>query len=205
MPKMSWIKSIEINSIENNFIKIASIWITIVLLAAIVVMTGCIENKKIDDQVVSKTPVVTAIATQTSPKTTQTGIFSVSKGKKEGPSTPITISMSIPDTLNLNEIYDINITVKSAAAAPDTRVELILTEGISMVSSNSSWNANLKANSSETFSAKIKITKTGNGEITATAKRIIDQENSWGDIDVAYINYPSSQNEIQIVQGVNRT
>ncbi len=136
----------DVNSMEKPIMKIALIWIIIAFMAALV-MSGCIEEKKVEDQksVINKT------SPETQNNTAQNASLSVKKGEKEAPNTPITLSMSIPDSLILNEVTDISIIVKSVLDAPNTRIELILPEGISLVSGDSTWNVNLSANTPKTF------------------------------------------------------
>lgn len=156
----------------------AWVWIGVALVVA-VLLVGCIVREKITQN------------------TTENAIFSVEKSKREAPKTPITVSMSMPATLVLNKVSDINISVASVRDAPNTRIDLILPEGASLVSGKSTWEVNLTANTPATFSAKIMMTKTGNWVIKAVAIRIIDKENSWGDMDIAYIGYQPLSNATQ--------
>lgn len=120
-------------------------------------------------------------------------VFFVKKtGNSDAAKTPIAVSLSMPATLKLNEPADIAIVVNSALDAPNTNVDLILPEGAALMSSDKAWKANLTANIPATFSAKIMMVKTGEWEIKAIAKRAIDQENSWGDMAMAYIGFSNS-------------
>lgn len=172
--------------IQNNSKKSTSDekskWILIAVILVAVIATGCVEEK-------NKT-----IATPNPQKTPEAAIFPVEKSVKEAPKTPITISMSIPPTLSLNKVSDINITTSSVRDAPNTKIELILPEGVSLVSDTSTWEVDLTANKPVTFSAKIMLIKTGSWDIKVIAKRVLDQENIWGDMDIAYIGYPPSIN-----------
>lgn len=123
------------------------------------------------------------------------GIFYLTMGFKEAPRTPITISLSIPPTIGLNETVDVAIIVNSILDAPNTRVDLILPEGVVLVSGNPTWDVDLTANTPVIFSAKIKMIKTGNWEIKAIAKKVIDQENIWGDMDIVYVGYQKEINK----------
>ncbi len=108
--------------------------------------------------------------------------------KMEPPSTPISVHVKIPRLPALNSVVDVSIVVQSILDVPNTEVKLNLPDGISLVSGKSTWNVNLKENVPTTLSAKIKVIKNGNWEIEAAAKKIIDKDSSWGDIDVAYLN-----------------
>ncbi len=92
----------------------------------------------------------------------------------------------------MNEPADVTITVKSVHDAPNTKVELLLPEGIKLVSGDGIWNVDLTANTPVTFSARIMLFKTGSWEIKAVAKKVIDAENIWGDMDIAYIGFPDT-------------
>lgn len=176
---------------KKGIIRFRCIQILVVLgLIVSIAMAGCIGGK---DR--GGTPVVTPIVTPkvTTNQTPDTKTLVVRKGDKNvnAPSTPITIYMSIPLTLSSDNVADVNIMVKSSILdAPDTKVDLILPEGVSLVSGESTWNLNLVKDTPVNLSAQIKIDKEeGELEISAVAKRIIDRDNSWGDIDVAYIGF----------------
>ncbi len=141
------------------------------------------------------------------------GVFSIKKSEKEAgvPSTPITLSLHIPSeielettppNLKLNEIIEITCTVTSIANAPNTTAEIILPKGVDLISGDITWKGDLKANIPISFSAEIKLTETKNLTIEAVARHIIDEENSWGDMDVIYFNYaPIVETEIEIESG----
>ena len=123
------------------------------------------------------------------------GFFKIVKGEKgEAPSTPITVSLSIiPTTPNLNEITEITATVSSILDAPNTKVEIILPNGVNLVSGNLVWEGDLEADVPVSFSANIIFTKAENIRIETVAMHAIDEENSWGDMDVIYLYYSESQ------------
>lgn len=103
--------------------------------------------------------------------------------------TPISVDIGIiPRLPVLNGVADVSITVKSILDAPNTDVRLILPEGVSLASGKSAWTVNLKENVPTILSAKIKVIKNGKWEIEAVAKKVISEGNSWGDIDVVYLN-----------------
>lgn len=132
---------------------------------------------------------------------TEKSVFTIEKGEKEtgAPSTPISVSLStLADEPKLNEIIEITCAVSSILDAPDTSAEIILPEGVDLISGDVSWKGDLRANAPISFSAKIKLTEAKNLEIGAVARHIIDEENSWGDIDVLYFNYtPTEETEIK--------
>ena len=168
----------------KNITRFRCIQILVILgLIISIAVAGCIGGKDKS----GTTPVVTPKVT--SNETPDTKTLVVRKGDKSAPSTPITIYMSIPLTLSSNNITDVNIMVKSILDAPGTKVDLILPEGVSLVSGESTWNVNLIKDTPVNLSAKIKIEKYEELEISAVAKKIIDKDNSWGDIDVVYIGF----------------
>lgn len=102
--------------------------------------------------------------------------------------TPISVDIEMQKLPKLNDVADVSITVKSTLDAPNTDVRLVLPAGVSLVNGKSTWKINLKENVPTTLSTKIKIVKNGNFEIEAVAKKVISKDESWGDIDVAYLN-----------------
>lgn len=150
----------------------------IILISIIVILTGCVEDKKqIEKNNVSE----------------KIGSFITEKGVKEGPNTPVTISLEVPSNLRLNIPTELTINVKSVDDANETKVDLTLPDGVELLSGESSWTLDLKANEPQKLKAQIKLTKEENLEIKAVAKKVIDQENVWGDMDIMYINYQGEQ------------
>ena len=143
-----------------EYLKSINLWVILILA---ILIGGCIEEKETSDT-----------------------IFSIKKGEKQAPHTPITIIMTVSGPLELNKVSDITINVSSISDAPDTKVDLILPEGVLLESEKSTWQLNLTANNPVILYAKIKITKNGTLEIRTVAKKIIDENNTWGDIDAIY-------------------
>lgn len=215
---MKWItviKEQEINKVKNknrrnanmkNFTISKKIWISTILgLIVLLMVAGCV-NKAQEPQEVTPTPEVTTpevtdtqgTPVEATPLATpvETTTLIVERGNKEMPKTPISVSMSMPHELNLNEAVDISIVVNSTKDAPNTSVELILPEGISLVSDNSTWKVDLVAKTPVSLSAKIALIKIGQWDIKVLAKKVIDQDNSWGDVDMAYIGYKHSVDDV---------
>lgn len=182
----------------KDITKGSSIKILVILgLIASVVIAGCIDGGK--NGKITPIPTDTSIVTpkgtpkgtpeETPEETPGIKTLVVRKGDKASTNTPITIDMSIPLTLSSNNVAEVNIMVKSANDAPNTKVDLNLPEGVSLVSNKSTWDVNLTKNVPVNLSAKIKIETEGELEISAVANKFIDEDNSWGDIDVAYIGF----------------
>lgn len=185
--------SINIKSITKG----NGIYILVILgLIISVIVAGCIDGGEKDGKV-TPTPKDTSVTTpKETPEETPSGTpgtktFVVRKGDKDtsSTSTPITINMSIPLSLSSDNVADVNIVVKSAKDAPNTKVDLNLPEGVSLVSDKSTWDVNLKENVPVNLSAKIKIETEDELEISVVAKKIIDENNSWGDMDTVYIGF----------------
>ncbi len=158
-----------------------------------VIVAGCVDGGK-DGNVTpipKGTAIITPTATPTSDATPGTKTFVVRKGNKDPSSTntPITINMSIPLSLSSENIAEVNIMVKSVNDAPNTKVDLVLPEGVTLVSDKSTWDVNLVKDVPVSLSAKIKIDTEDEITISAVAKKVIDADNVWGDEDVVYIGF----------------
>ena len=79
------------------------------------------------------------------------------------PSTPITVELAMPTLPSLNQSVPVSVTVTSLQDAPDTRVELVLSPGITALTSG--WTVNLIANQPVTFTSSVIAQTAGNGKI----------------------------------------
>ena len=102
-------------------------------------------------------------------------------------STPITVNLTQSKIPIVNEETTLRVEVNSILNASGTNVKLILPPGADLISGSLEKNIDLQANAPESFETIIKFTKPGNFKITAEAHKIIDQDNSWGDMDVLYL------------------
>ena len=128
--------------------------------------------------------------------------------------TPINVSLSMPAIPTLNENTEVTCTVSSVSDAPNTTARIILPDEVRLVSGDLTWQGDLKADESLSFSATVRFEESGNYAIEAVARRVIDEENSWGDIDVLYLNvgvdygvlgWPSVGPLSEIEQGSKKT
>jgi len=102
-------------------------------------------------------------------------------------STPITIELTQSKIPLVNEETTFHIEINSIFVAPGTNVKIILPKNVELISGSLERTIDLQANTPESFETVIKFTQPGNYKITASAHKIIDQENSWGDMDVIYL------------------
>lgn len=105
----------------------------------------------------------------------------------ESPSPPISIKLSIDD-LKLNDIGDLTIVTDGITDVDNAVIDLELSDGVTLISGNKNWKANLKANKPEKNTVKIKLTKKGIVEIKANVKKVIDDNNVIGDMDIIYLD-----------------
>ena len=130
------------------------------------------------------------------------------------PSTPIEVNLSISKAPALNQTVELTCTVSSIFDVPNTTAQIILPDGARLVSGDLTWRGDLGADKPIFFSAKIVFKEAGNWAIEAVARHVIDEENSWGDIDVIYLNvgvdygvlgWPSVGPLSEIEQGSKKT
>lgn len=105
-----------------------------------------------------------------------------------GVSSPLNVKLSISKVPTLNEQIKVTCLVDSIFNAPNTSAEIILPEGAVLVNGSLSWQGNIEADNSFSFSVWIMFEKAGNWTIKANARHIIDKENWWGDNDYVYLN-----------------
>jgi len=120
-------------------------------------------------------------------------------------STPITLKLTQSKIPIVNEETILRVEVKSIFNAPGTNVKIVLPPNVELVSGSLERNIDLQANKSESFETIIKFSKPGNFKITAVAHKIIDQENSWGDMDVLYLTIGEVGSQITTSRSIMHT
>jgi len=90
---------------------------------------------------------------------------------------PIGVNLSISNAPALNETAELTCTMTSSIDAPNTTAQIILPEGLELVSGDCSWHGDIVANVQESFNVIIKSVKTGNWTIEARARHPIS--NGW--------------------------
>ena len=103
-------------------------------------------------------------------------------------STPIEVQLSISKPPALNEAAELTYTVISTVDAPNSAAEITLPDGATLVSGDLTWQGELKADKPISITAEIVFEETGNWAIRAAAKSVIDENNSWSDVDYIYLN-----------------
>jgi hypothetical protein len=87
------------------------------------------------------------------------------------PPRPLKISLSVsPFTSGTEKVAELTATITSDIDAPNTTAEIVLPEGIILLSGNTSWKGDIPAKGSVKFSAKIKAEKKGEWKVEAIAK-----------------------------------
>lgn len=104
------------------------------------------------------------------------------------PSSPIKVELSISKLPVLNEPVDLTCNVTPLSDAPNSTAQIKLSEGASLLDGNLEWQGDLTANIPVSLSAQIVFEETGHHTIEATAIHVIDDKNSWGDIDAIYLD-----------------
>ncbi len=128
-------------------------------------------------------PSVTRQASITaSPEAVGTSIHSSS------PSTPLLINFTMAKAPKVSEPVSIKVTVRSVLDAPNTTANLDLPAAVSMISGTSSFKGDLKKNEPVTFEAVIRFMSEGDWTVRAVAKRVVSQDEIWGDAAYIYLN-----------------
>ena len=101
--------------------------------------------------------------------------------------TPITVNFSISKVPILNENADLVCRVVSIDDAPNTTAKIELPEGVQLMAGDISGSWDLKANVPVDLNATVRFTKNGDHRIVASAHRVVDENNSWGDLKALYL------------------
>jgi hypothetical protein len=100
---------------------------------------------------------------------------------------PLSIKLNLSQIPLLDQPTNVSCEVNSAFDSPNTTAILNLPDGSILLTGNLNDRWDLKANVPAYLNATIKFTKSGEFQIEAIARRMIDTENSWADIDVRYV------------------
>ncbi len=104
------------------------------------------------------------------------------------PSSPIRVNLSISKLPLLNETVDLTCNVSSLHDAPNSSAQIVLSKGISLVNGDLQWHGDLGANVTVSLSVQVFFKETGHQTIEANARYVVDKNNSWGDMDVIYLD-----------------
>jgi hypothetical protein len=107
--------------------------------------------------------------------------------------TPITIKLTQSKIPLVNEETILHFEVNSIFDAPETTVKIILPPNVKLITGSLERTIDLHANTPESFEVTIKFTQPGDFKITASAHKVIDKDNSWGDMDVLYLTIGNVQ------------
>jgi hypothetical protein len=86
---------------------------------------------------------------------------------------PIGVNLSISNAPALNETAELTCTLTSSIDTPNTTAQIMLPEGLELVSGNLSWHGDIPPDGEESFSVVIKSVKTGNWTIEARVRHPI--------------------------------
>ncbi len=144
------------------------------MVVSCVLLTGCISDQSVGNGV-QKTPSTTVPV-------------SVSPTVGHNTSNPITLQLTLSKIPVTNEQTTLHVDVNCIFDAPDTNVSIILPSNVEVIQGMTEEKLDLKANTTESLEVTIKFTQPGDYKITAAARKVIDQENSWGDMGVLYLS-----------------
>jgi len=109
------------------------------------------------------------------------------------------VQLSLPKAPSLNERVTLTFTVSSTVDANNTTAEIKFTtarggifpapfpaEAV-LIDGPLTWKGDLKAGKPVSLDAEIVFNETGTWAIEASARHVVDNKNSWGDIDVIYL------------------
>jgi hypothetical protein len=103
------------------------------------------------------------------------------------PSTPIQVELSISEAPPLNTPALLTCTVSTTSDALDTTAQITLPDGATLVSGTLDWQGDLRVGEPVSFSAEIVFVETGNWRIEASARHVVDENNSWGDLEAIFL------------------
>jgi len=109
--------------------------------------------------------------------------------------TPITVKLEISKAPKLNEDVLVKCIVTSILDAPKTVIKIELPEAAIKLSGDLNWEGDLIQGVPVELSIKVRFIEEGNWTIRATAIHMVDEQNSWGDVDSIYLNVTKESGE----------
>jgi hypothetical protein len=114
----------------------------------------------------------------------------------EEPSTPIQVNISIDKIPNVNESAILQFEIVSIYYAEDTTVQIDLPPDAVVTNGDITWKGNLLANQAHKMSLEILFETEGKKKITCSATKIIDESNSWGDLESLFLTVGSQFSQL---------
>ena len=104
------------------------------------------------------------------------------------PSTPINAALSIDSYPPVGQPATLTCEISSVLEAPGTTAQIELPANARLLSGDINWQGDLVAGESVEISAKILFEVEGDAAVFCRAIRVIDAENSWGDLAELYLS-----------------
>ncbi len=100
---------------------------------------------------------------------------------------PIYINLSMQKIPLVNEDADLICNVSSIVDAPNTTATISLPDGVELAAGDLTGQWDLKANEPVFLNATVRFTRADDYTIKAAARRVIDVNNFWGDVESLYL------------------
>ena len=115
------------------------------------------------------------------------------QGKLAEPTTPITVSLSIDRYPPIGQPADLTCTMTSVFDAPGVAAQIELPANARLLKGDVQWNGDLLAGQIVQFGATIVFESEGDSAIFCRALRIIDKQNTWGDLSAVYLSIGTTE------------
>jgi len=105
-------------------------------------------------------------------------------------STPLQITLSLARTPQLGAEVDATLTIRTARAVPQVTATLMLPEGVTVISGETTWQGDLDAEQSVTLQSRLRFTTGGNLELSGHTRHEFENGDVWADLATIYLNLP---------------
>lgn len=117
----------------------------------------------------------------------------------ESPPSPlIQVELFMSEAPPLNTPINLTCTLTLISRYPgveNTTAQIILPDGVTLVSGNLTWEGDLKSGESLSFSPTIIFNEVGHYTIEAVTRHQIDNQHGWGDMDTLYLDIGVEQSQ----------
>lgn len=157
---------------------IGSLLVTGMTGMALLGCTAAGTSTIIDTPVPAASPVIPTSTVQTAPPPGR---------PDDAPSTPLTVSLSMPKAPKVGEAVAVTMEVKAYQDAPGTTASISLPPGAQLLEGETTWQGDVKVETPVRLAATIAFPQAGEYAIEGKALAVISPDMTWGDLEAIYL------------------
>jgi hypothetical protein len=105
----------------------------------------------------------------------------------DAPSTPLTVSLSMPKAPKVGEVVEVTMEVKAYRDAPGTTASILLPPGAQLLEGETTWQGDVTVDAPVRLAVTIAFPQAGEYAIEGKALAVINADMTWGDLEAIYL------------------